>query len=316
MSVFISPPGINSLTEQGNDSSRIGDGIVRNAKMEQIFKIEKTIKQFSPLPVSVDAVSPEPPYFNYFSYCDVLGGVLLQAGSVEISARVTKVNLEDQTTIINKFNLDWAFDKYCLSDSIMPYPMPNVILLPGSNLLPLIDQSKLLPLIRNDWVIKPHPITTEPTLREIGRNYGYQKLLGPKISGHQLFKQATAIATTQASEFYVLAALSGKQLVDLTKYEYSWTAAYQCFAQCVSDDVDETKVRMEKAIMHPSSGWIHPSMSDEEIDIRVNNYFALAMQLREPFKMVSTQALIGRTNHIKQWDLQDPSKQGPRQALE
>ena len=316
MSLFISPPGITSLTEQGNDHSRIGDGVVRNARMQEIGDIEKAIKQMAPLPVSIDVMSPEPPYFSFFTYCDVLGGVLLQAGSAEITARIVQRNLQDTTTEIGGFNLSLVFDKYALSSEDLTTRIDNLVLLPGSNLLPMIDQSKLVRLANEGWFIKPHPVTAEPTIREIGRHFGYSRLLGNLVSGHLLFWNADRIATTQASEFFILAGLAGKPLIDLTKYEFSWMTAYQSFAQCVTEDIAETQDNMRRALMHPCSGFIHPSMTPMEIDLRISNYFALAMELRKPFKMVSTQTLIGKTNHIRQWDAQDTPRQGPRQPLE
>lgn len=316
MSLFITPPGITSLTEQGNDHSRIGDGVARNARMLQIADIERAIRQLAPLPIAVDVASPEPPYFNYFTYCDVLGGVLLQAGSAEIAARVVQRNLNDDIHSTAKFNQEWVFDKYALSMEPLNQVIDKVILLPGSNLLPLIDQSKLVRLVNDEWFIKPHPVTAEPTIRELGRHFGYTRLFNHLVSGYQLFQTAEQIATTQASEFFILAALCKKPMVDLTKYEYSWTTAYQSFAQCVTDDLDQTQVNMERALMHPNSGWIHSSMSPMEIDLRVRNYCTLAMELRKPFKMVSTQVLGGRTNHIRPWDAPDVPKQGPRQSLE
>ena len=155
-------------------------------------------------------------------------------------------------------------------------------------------------------------MSTEPTILELGRNFGYGKLLNSTMSGFQLFWQADQIATTQASEFFILAGLVGKPMIDLTKYEYSWVTAYQSFGQCVAADIETTKVQMNHALMHPASGWIHPSMSESEIDQRIARYCELAMRLREPFKMVSTQTLIGKTQHIKPWDIQEQSKSGPR----
>lgn len=309
---FLVPPGIQSLTVQGNDQTRIGDKIIRNARMNAIATIENKIKQFAPLPVCIDIVSPEPPYFEYFTYCDLLGGVLLQAGSAEITARIIHDNvLGDTTTPVATFQSEWAWDKYALQDA------PNVkfdkiAFLPGSNLLHVIDQGALARLSDNDWYVKPHPITSEQTLLDLGRQFGYRRIFSNVVSGHALFNNASAIATTQASEFFILAGLLRKPIVDLTKYEYSWLLAYQSFGVVYSPDLDINQRNMTRALMHPESGWIHPSMSELEIDLRINNYFNKAMRLREPFKMVSTQRLIGKVNHLKHWEQPVVAKQGPR----
>lgn len=309
---FLAPPGIQSLAVQGNDQSRIGDKIVRNARMNAVADIEQKIKQFAPLPICVDIASPEPPYFEYFTYCDLLGGILLQTGSAEITARLTSncvFNIDE--TEVSNFNEDWAWDKYALNDAPTT-AYDKVAFLPGSNLLHVIDQGVLAKLSDHDWYVKPHPITADQTLADLGRQFGYRRIFSNTVSGHALFKNTSTIATTQASEFFILAGLMRKPIVDLTKYEYSWLLAYQSFGVVYSQDIETNYRNMTRALMHPKSGWIHPSMSEFEIDTRITGYFDEAMKLREPFKMVSTQRLIGKINHLKHWEQPVQAKQGPR----
>lgn len=317
-SIFLNPPGISSFCDEGNSEQRIGEQIVRNARMLAIDKIEKAIRKFAPLPISVDTTSAEPPYFSYFSYCDILGGVLLQTGSAEITARIALLNQTDNVEVNKQFDVNLAFDKYGLrgAEQVLP-PLDKVFFTPGSNLLHVIDPSGLAKLADDeDWFVKPHPISQQPTLIEFGRFFGYNRVLNNLLSGHEVFNACREVATTQASEFYVLAGLTGKKIVDLTKHHHAWTLAYQQFGVVKSDDIEENKTRMHRALMHPNSGFVHPSMSDLEIDMRISNYFNLAMSLRQPFKMVSTQRLFGRINTIAQWETPQASKQGPRLPME
>ena len=319
-SLLLQPSGISSLSVQGNEESRIGDTVRRNARIDsELGRIESKIRDFAPLPVQVDVVSPEPPYFEYFTYCDVLGGIQLQPGSAEIAARIA---LHNQSTAtydqVTKFNLDWAFDKYTLkinSELEALHPQP-IAFLPGSNMLHAIDQSALARVSDHDWLVKPHPITSEPTLRDLAKHFGYRRVLDPLVSGHSLIRKATHVATTQSSEFFILAGLLRLPIMDLSKYEFAWTMAYQAFGVVRSQDLEENHRRMTVALMHPDSGWLHPSMSDQELDTRINRYFSIAMQMRAPFKMVSTQRLIGKVNNLRHWDTPAVSKQGPYSPME
>jgi hypothetical protein len=314
--MFIKPPGIESLLKEGNSQNRLGDKVVRNARMEAIGKIEIQIAAMTPLPLSIDTVSPEPPYFEYFTYCDLLGGIQLQCGSAEITARILKDNVEDSACPhVASFNPDWAFDKYALSGAT-GFADGKIAFLPGSNLLHVIDQGQLARLSDEDWFVKPHPITTDQTLADLGKHFGYRRVFSNLISGHALFKTADVVATTQASEFFILAGLMGKPIVDLTKYEYSWILAYQAFGVVYSADIQTNRRNMERALMHPHSGWLHPDMSEQEIDLRISAYFNKAMEYRKPFKMVSTQRLTGRINNIKNWEQSVTAKQGPRLVQE
>ena len=308
------PPGIRNLATQGNDQSRVGDKVVRNARMNTIANIEQKIHDQSPLPVQVDIISPEPPYFEYFTYCDLLGGILLQSGSVEIAARLTKQNVNDDRAV-SEFQMEWAWDKYALGDA-PPEFRGDIAFLPGSNLLHVIDQGILARLNDKGWYVKPHPITSEQTLLDLGKLFGYNRVFSNMVSGHNLIKSATSVATTQASEFFVLAGLMKKPIIDLTKYEYSWTLAYQVFGVVHSSDIETNYRNMNRALMHPASGWIHPSMSELEIDMRINEYIVQAMKMRESFKMVSSQRLSGKINSLKHWEQQVVSKQGPRPQQE
>lgn len=316
--LFLKPPGISSYHAEGNSQARIGDEIVRNARMLEIKPLEEAVAALAPLPISIDVVSSESPYFSYFTYCDLFGGVLLQAGSVEICARITAQNQTDGEIVSSHFDPSWAFDKYGLqNDGIDLSDYDKVFFTPGSNLLHVIDPSILARLSDDEsWYVKPHPIIQQPTLIDYGRMFGYNRVFSHKLSGHALFASCQTVATTQASEFFILAGLCRKQLVDVTKYQHSWSLAYQQFGVIRSHDVEENYHRMNRALMHPNSGWIHPSMSPVEIDMRISRYFKLAMELRKPFKMVSSQRLMGRTNAISHWDPVVVSKQGPRLPTE
>ena len=109
--------------------------------------------------------------------------------------------------------MDNLQNKYYLQPSKNFYD--KVIFLPGSNLLckpDCIDIKRVDKLVKEGYIIKPHPITAHIFIAELRARYGYDKVLGKKEGGHELLLNASKIATAQNSEMGLMALLMGKPI--------------------------------------------------------------------------------------------------------
>lgn len=291
------PLGSITIKNNGEDEKRIGPN-KRNKQLPCLDNIESHIERLCPLTVSFDVKTIQPPYFSEFSYHDCLGGIGLTTMSSEINARLTKIASEDNCDL--NFPIGTVMDKYVLSK--YPKKHKKVIFLAGSNSMDLIDQCKLQQLVHEDdeWVIKLHPVTTAPKIREIASVYGYHRLIDPNISGFSLLETAEQIACMQTSELYLVARLLGKPVIDFTRYDKAWLTAYHQIIRLL-DNTDNDRRIINNVLMSELSGYIRPEYSNEIMTDRINKYYSLAMEERNKFKMLTNQKLIVADKTILDW---------------
>ena len=226
--------------------------------------------------------------FTEFMYFDMMGGLLLNAMSAEISARVSqkvsKLGREED------FNMDWVFDKYLLKNSGLKYK--KVLFLAGSNSTHLMDQCAIQRLMDSDtqWMIKPHPITTEQTIRELASVWGYSRIIHPKESGNLLLRNCDEFAATQCSELFLVGRLLGKPVTDVTRYDRAWFSTYHPICRLV-DNTDNDFDIINNCLMNDSSGYVRPEYSDSKVRTFARNYYNMCLEERRPFEMLTSQRL-------------------------
>lgn len=303
--------GFESLKVNGNDEVRIGPDLKRNARLNALDPIEQLIRSVIPEHVTMDAAATQPPQFTKFSYHDCLGGLQLATGSAEVNARIAALTQDD--TPVEQFDY-MRFDKYALAiPDELPKQLDGVILMPGPNLFTTIDQNRFFEVIdETDWPIKPHPVSNDVSIKELADAFGYHRVYQPKVSGYALYKAAERIVTTQSSEFILLAALEGKEVLDITRRQHSWMTTYHPQYRLTTGNAQLDKVIINRALMHPSSGYLHPSMSVDEQTARIKAFYQRALDIRETFKMLTTQKLTPMVGEFKNWIAPtrpiDPSK--------
>lgn len=289
------PVGKIELHKDGNLEKRIGHN--KRHDLPGLKDLETIIDQETPLAVTCDVKTIQPPYFTEFKYLDILGGVLLGTLSAEINYRVRAASLNDNVDSV--FPIGSVMDKYQLTPTQKTYR--KIIFLPGSNSLNLIDQFLLQRLLEDDeWMIKPHPVTNQEMLRDIGSLYGYHRILDTKISGIQLLEGCAEIATCSTSELYLLARLLGKPVSNITRYDNSWLTAYGEMVHYL-DNTDDDIRKITNMLLSPLSGYLRPDYTENHNRTLVRNYAALAMDERAKFKHVTTQRLIVSDRTLKNW---------------
>ena len=291
--MFLKSNNCQPLYEVGNDEDRIGPDNKRNKKYKNLERIEKLIEQHLGYEYVVDNSSNCGPFFRDYNYYDCLGGIRLHTGSMEINARAIMHVLENGENITSNIDFSDAVDKYVLDLPEDYEPIEKVILLPGNNLRQIVESGALERLVEDGYYIKPHPVTTPELLEFIGRYYGFNNVISPRISGHLLARNAKSIATTAASEFLLLATLNKTDVVDITKLSHKWKCTYGDLSTILENKtIDERYDIVQTALNHRSSGYLHMSLSDEEVISRIKSYVDLTQVLRKPFEPVMRQRMI------------------------
>ena len=158
------PVGSIRLHAKGNDKGRIGPN-VRNTHIPDSKHIEEMLRKVCPLAITCDVKQIHPPFFTEFTYQDTLSGIGINTLSAEVSIRMTEE--ASKMEAVEPFPLKNALDKYHLDT--YPHAHKKVVFLCGSNAMHFVNQSEFIRLVREDeeWVIKPHPVTNDNTLREL-----------------------------------------------------------------------------------------------------------------------------------------------------
>lgn len=281
------PIGSELMSEFANEESRIGPN-KRDPRMDSVASLERIIIENTPLEPTWDVRAIQPPFFSEFVYHDLLGGIALTTLSAEINARVAEEVAKETSN--KEFPIGEVFDKYKLTEN--PFAgCKKVVFMTGSNSIHMVDQQKLLKLLEDEeWVVKPHPVTNEDTLREMARVVGYHRMVDPNVSGMQMLEGAEEIATLANSELYLVARLTGKPVVDLTRHDRYWLATYSHITRLLTGS-DKDKQIITNILMSDHSGYLRPHYSDMRNLELVRNYSELAMSERERFRMISSQSL-------------------------
>lgn len=281
------PIGKITLDRDANAQSRIGPN-KRNPHLPKYQTLEEIMEHHCPLTMTCDVRATHPPYFHEFCYHDFLVGVNLTTLSAEITARMAMLAANEKASHI--FPIGEVMDKYQLNIPNRTYR--KVIFLPGTNSVGMIDQAKVQKLMNEDdeWVIKIHPLTHENTIRELASVYGYYRLIDPKISGISLIDRLENAACLATSELFILTRLMGKPVIDVTRYDKEWLCAYHHITRLLTNTDKDIEI-INNILMSDLSGHLRVNYSiDRNVEL-ARNYFTIAMQEREKFKMITNQKL-------------------------
>ena len=136
-----------------------------------------------------------------------------------------------------------------------------------------IDIKRVDKLVKEGYIIKPHPITAHIFIAELRARYGYDKVLGKKEGGHELLLNASKIATAQNSEMGIVALLLGKDIEMVSfpvKKREKRLLTYESFYDALArTDAKKTILKLFSA---KNSGIIFNF--DEDADERLERYLA------------------------------------------
>jgi hypothetical protein len=260
----------------------------RGVHLKKLEPLEELCRLLAPLPMSYDVMRLQPPYFNEFTYSEMLGCLYVSPQSSEVSARLCVEALDDDY----QYDFDvaaallkrGAIDKYQL-DATEP-TFERVVFLPGSNMYhDAISKENLHRLMfdSTDVAIKPHPMTNPDHQRYLGIHFGYHRVLDPKSSGLAHLNAAQEVFVAATTEMGLYAVLMEKRVRNITSFNYESRAVFNSFYRLLwNKPLDEAKQILCKLLNSPISGFFHPD--DPQLEEKIKRYFETAMQWRDAYR--------------------------------
>lgn len=282
---MIDSPFVITIKDNANDETRIGPH-KRSPKSESAILLEELVKKNAPLPTTYDVAPIQDNYFTEFSYLDFNGGLVLQTLSAEVTASIMEYSIKDVVpdySLVDKF-LQNIHDKYILENVDCPANITKIAFMPGTNLIHCVNRELLDRELfyHDDLLIKPHPLTSDETLRHYGINYGYARVIDKQVSGMAFLKNAEVVYTASNSEMGLVAVAMKKRLVDMTSLSLQPRLSYSSFYRLFSGDIEHNYETFAKILTSKTSGVLMPFFDDNQE--RIESYFSLAMNIRELYR--------------------------------
>ena len=270
-----------------NDGDRLGPHLKRKDKKNPFaVDIEEIFEAKAPLPICFDVNCGQPTFFSEFTYSDVLSGVYLKTQSSEVNARVMEQSVglcEDES--YPSESSEHLKDKYELKSASEIFCPKKIVFLAGSNLLGVENKEALLPMLYNDpdVALKPHPNLTKDGLMILGREYGWDKLLDPQMSGYELLSECETAYSTTNSEIGIISACLKKPHADITSIFHFERLTYSAIHRLFQPmNVEHNYKTFARVVNSTSSGFIPPWATN--IEERVDGFIKLAMEIRNVFR--------------------------------
>lgn len=248
--------------------------------------LEEKVRAAAPLPVTYDVTRMQPPFFAEFTYTELFDSLFVAPQSTEAAARLAASAAADEASF-SAFDYGAAAigrvtpDKYVQEAGVDP-DVRRVVFLPGSNLLTrIVAKEILVPAMRRDsgLFLKPHPLTNEETLRLLGREFGYHRILRADASGWAYLRQAEEVFVTTSTQMGLYAVLLDIPIRNISAFGAEPRGAYFPFYRLLwALPPAEARRTLERTLNSPLSGVMHPD--DPRLDERLDRYFDYAMGVR------------------------------------
>lgn len=286
----------------GAAAKRLGGQVKHNAERSaNCSRIEEIILANIPFPFDVkfDLCCNQPPFFDSFIYTEFGHGMMLMTQSTEINHRMMVLAAEyndGDTELLDSYAARLK-DKYELKVISDIPAIPTVVMLPGSNRFNLADVPAIARLLDEDLtaMVKPHPLTNDNTFRQMRQVFGHDRILNPKASGHAILSKADTIYTTTGSETCFQAALLGKEVCDITNYEFATGGAYshlnrQIHQAKAKGGKPAIRQTLANILSSPCSGILElnpeQGLTEDVLAERIRLYVEAALDIREMFRLM------------------------------
>lgn len=260
---------------------------LRGPHLDRLAPLEELVRELAPLPVSYDVTRLQLPFFQEFTYTEMLGGLYVAPQSSEMAARMAAAadgDLAEHAFDAADAVIQCAGDKYRLESS--EGWAKKVAFLPGSNIFAeAVSREALTRLMHEDpeVVIKPHPMTGLELVRHLGRSFGYHRVLDPMASGWNCLVAAEVAYVTTTTEMGLYAVLRTTPIANLSAFPAEARGVYNPFYRLLWRESTIGRLRcLRRVLSSPLSGFVHPD--DPNPRGRLERYFAAAMAAREPFR--------------------------------
>ncbi|WP_162166700.1 hypothetical protein [Campylobacter fetus] len=292
------------LSDNAAFNERTGNKLKR-VNLEHLDRLEGLIKANSPFGASYDVNRTQGLDFCELSYTEIFkNAIYLTPQNTELAykmAFLAKISYlgdleKDKQNLLNKI----AFkDKY-KSAELCGNKISSVCFLSGSNALKrTISISELIKWVHYDenMLIKPHPLTDEKDLNELGVLLGKNRVLKPEISAFDLLKNANRIYSTSSSELGLYAALMGKEVVDITNFVNADETAYAPLYRFINYPYNKDLSALISVLSSHLSGVFF--YDDENLEEKLKEYFKALNELKNINKPYSNAEFKKRLKEIK-----------------
>ncbi|WP_163226442.1 hypothetical protein [Campylobacter fetus] len=292
------------LSDNDAFNERTGNKLKR-VNLEHLDRLEGLIKANSPFGASYDVNRTQGLDFCELSYTEIFkNAIYLTPQNTELAykmAFLAKISYlgdleKDKQNLLNKI----AFkDKY-KSAELCGNKISSVCFLSGSNTLKrTISINELIKWVHYDenMLIKPHPLTDEKDLNELGVLLGKNRVLKPEISAFDLLKNANRVYSTSSSEIGLYAALMGKEVVDITNFINADETAYAPLYRFINYPYNKDLSALISVLSSPLSGvFFH---NDDSLETKLKEYFKALNELKDINKPYSNMEFKKRLKELK-----------------
>ena len=264
-----------TIRETYEDETRIHTLRVDPDHLAFITEAESFLEKNSPLPVTFDVACCQNPYFSEFTYSDFSEAFWVKSLSNEFNTRYflqLPKHLEGEL----RFS-----EKYDLALNLSETKDRKILFLAGTNLWDkhaweIIDR---LMYFNDKALIKTHPLTQDESLQELGRRYGWHRVLAPLDSGYGWYERAAEVYATANSELMVRSLLDGKFKDCLTRIKDLGSCGYMPFFVLHKEGFSAKEIK--STVLAPNSGIVFRWQSDWQD--RLKQYLQDALQFRKDF---------------------------------
>lgn len=152
-------------------------------------------------------------------------------------------------------------DKYALLDDAKPKDF--VVFLPGTNIAAdIVDWKKLNRAVEQGAYVKPHPISAPAVIAKLVNDYGEERVLPKKASGHYYLENASIIGCCTNSEMGLLGLIKEKSVYIFDLPEDNHMRTYTSIYRAIKVGDNFSGERLKRIISAPYSGFVSVFHSD------------------------------------------------------
>jgi hypothetical protein len=210
--------------QRPNQFSRTGTVLTsENAKASQEladYAMEK-LRQLHPgSTIDFDCLHNNGGGYAVHEFCSALGGVSVRYMNYSMHEHILREAIDSKPShfvdYATKLKETQNLDKYTLRGITSKYE--QVVFLSGSNIMhENIDFDIVAGAVSEGAVIKPHPVTNAKDMEWLRSQFGAENVLGPKVAGAELLKDAFRVYVAKNSELYLLAIAFRKSIRSIGK---------------------------------------------------------------------------------------------------
>jgi len=268
-----------TIREHYSDENRIHDLKTDPEHLEFMNECEGFLEKNTFMPVTFDVGNCQDIYFSEYSYSDFSTGFWVRSLSGEFNSRYL---MDLDKTSKTDYQIPFK-EKYELTDAHADEKGDKtIVFLCGTNLFDSVSWELVDRVMYLDEkaLIKPHPLTNDEGLKNLGNRYGWHRILGPKDSGYFWYNKSKNVYATANSELMVRSILDNKFIDSFTKIDRIHKASY--FPFFTMKAAGYTGCEIKSVILNENSGFVFPDQSDWKD--RMMKYLEKSFKFREQFK--------------------------------